>query len=237
MPGGFVTTHWSLVLAAGGESSPAADEALAALCAAYWYPLYAYVCRRGFSPADAQDLTQAFFVRLLEKKSLAVADPARGRFRSFLLASLKHFLANEWDRAMAKKRGGAMDRLSIDFEEAEKLHAVEAASPLSPEDLFEQKWALALIARAMSRLQGEFTRARRTALFELMKDHLLASRPGTPLAAVAASAGMSEGAVKVAVHRMRNRFRALLRDEIAATVESPEEIDAEVRHLMTALRG
>lgn len=207
------------------------------MCAAYWFPLYAYVCRRGHSPADAQDLTQAFFTRFLERRDVRMADPERGRFRSFLLGSMKHFLANEWDREQAQKRGGGVVFVPMAPEEAEQRYRREASTVLTAEALFERKWAMTLLDRTFARLEAEFARAGKAPLFLLIKEHLTESRPGRSHAEIAAETGMTEGAVKVTVHRMRRRFRDLLRAEVAETVEDPGEIDDEVRHLMAVLGG
>ena len=222
----FSTTRWSLVLAAGHGSRPDAATALATLCETYWYPLYYYVRRRGYRAEEAQDLTQAFFAKLLEKGYLKVADPDRGRFRSFLLASLNHFLANEWDRAKAQKRGGKV--LSLDIEGAEGRYAREAADSLTAERLFERRWATTLLDLVLARLQEEFAREGRDGVFARLKDFL---------GGAAADLGMTEAAVKMAVHRLRRRYRHLLRAQIAQTVASPEEIEDEIRHLFAALES
>ncbi len=232
----FNSTQWSLVLAAASCSSPDAREALAALCAAYWYPLYAYVRRRGHSIADAQDLTQEFFVRLLEKNYLKDADPERGKFRSFLLASMKHFLANEWDRANTKKRGGGVTHIALEFGHAERLFEQEDSRALTPEELFERRWAFTLIDRTLARLETEFTRAGKPDLFQALKGCLTGSAGRDSYARVGAKLLMTEGAVKTAAHRMRRRFRDLLRAEIAKTVAAEDQIDDEIRHLMTVVR-
>jgi len=229
----FTTTHWSLVLAAGHGSRPDAGAALATLCEAYWYPLYYYVRRRGYRAEEAQDLTQEFFAKLLEKGSLKVADPDRGRFRSFLLAALNHFLANEWDRARAKKRGGKV--LSLDIEGAESRYSLEPADDLTAEKLFERRWAMTLLDLVLARLREEFAREDRERVFERLKGFLGGAAADAPYRQAAADLGMTEAAVKMAVHRLRRQYRRLLRAQIAQTVASPEEIDDEIRHLFAAL--
>lgn len=230
----FATTHWSLVLAAGDGSSPRADEALARLCDTYWYPLYAYLRSRGYPAEDAQDLTQAFFVRLLEKGGLRQADPARGRFRSFILVSLKNFAANQHDRAVALKRGGARVPVSLDVGAAEGRLLMEPPTDHTPETIFDRRWAVTLLNRVVSRLQAEHD-AGKDAKFDRLKAYLTGDEPRLSYAQTASELGMSEGAVKVAVHRLRRRFRDLVRDEISQTVSSPEEVDDELRHLMAAV--
>jgi RNA polymerase sigma factor (sigma-70 family) len=231
----FATTHWSLVLAAGHDSRPDAATALATLCETYWYPLYYYVRRRGYRAEEAQDLTQEFFANLLEKGSLKVADPDRGRFRSFLLASLNHFLANEWDRARTRKRGGKV--LSLDIEGAESRYSLEPADDLTAEKLFERRWAMTLLDLVLARLRDEFVREDRERVFERLKDFLGGAAAGAPYSQAAADLGMTEAAVKMAVHRLRRQYRRLLRAQIAQTVASPEEIDDEIRHLFAALES
>ena len=231
----FDTTHWSLVVAAGAKATPHSEEALARLCEAYWYPLYAYVRRWGYTSDEAQDLTQEFFARLMEKEYLRQADPHRGRFRSFLLAALKHFLANERDRAGAQKRGGGRPPLPLEIETAEGRYSLEPADPETPEKIFERRWALILLDKVLSRLRDEYHRTNRSALFDVLKDLLTSGKAGEPYARLGAELGMSEGAVKVAVHRLRRRFGELLREEIAETVADPQDVDDEIRYLFTAL--
>jgi len=230
----FATTHWSIVVSAGGHGGAEVGRALATLCENYWFPLYAFVRRAGYSAEDAQDLTQEFFARLLAKNYLAVADPQRGRFRSFLLGAMKHFLSDEWDRAHAQKRGGSRTVVSLDSLDAETRYRLEPASDLTPEKLFEKQWALALLEQVLSRLQAELVSEGKSALFEALKDTLTGVRSLT-CAAIGAELGMSEGAVKVAAHRMRRRYRALLREEIAQTLASPDEISEEIRYLRSCL--
>lgn len=225
-----------MIKAAAEDSSPDVQEALSTLCETYWYPLYAFLRRRGYSADDAQDLTQAFFARLLEKHTLRHADPARGRFRSFLLASLRNFVANEHDRDTARKRGGGTPRLSLDLIAAEQRFQLEPAIDETPERVFDRLWALTLLDKVLARLQAETSaRAAKTAAFDQLKPYLTGDEPQLSYAETASRLGMSEGAVKVAVHRLRRRFRELLRDEIAHTVSAPEEVDIELRHLWAAV--
>jgi RNA polymerase sigma factor (sigma-70 family) len=234
--GHFATTRWSVVLAAGADmSSTAAREALATLCEMYWYPLYAFLRGRGYGVEDAQDLTQAFFARVLEKHTIGHADPARGRFRSFLLMSLKNFAANEHDREIAKKRGGGVPIVSLEFEGAEGRFQMEPANDETPEKIFDRRWALTLLEHVLSRLKAEIARSGKQSQFEGLKTYLTGDQPQLSYAQTASDLGMSEGAVKVAVHRLRRRFRDVVRDEIAQTVSSPEEIEDELRHLWSAV--
>jgi RNA polymerase sigma-70 factor (ECF subfamily) len=230
----FATTHWSVVLTAGRDDAPQARDALEKLCQTYWHPLYAYVRRRGYSPADAEDLTQAFFAWLLERKWLGRADQQRGRFRSFLLTSLSNFLANEWDKARAKKRGGGQV-VPLERDDAEARCAWEPVDHLTPEQSFEWRWALALLDRVMNRLSAEFDQAGKTELFVALKPCLLGERSKQPYAALASALEIAEGSVKVAVYRLRQRYRQLLRDEIAQTVATPEEVEEELRYLFAVL--
>lgn len=234
-PCGFATTRWSLIVAARGEDSSAAHQALARLCEAYWYPLYAYIRRRGHAPDEAQDLTQEFFARLLEQDFLGSADPARGRFRAFLLAACKHFLANERDRACAQKRGGGRAMASLDLDNAEGRYGREPAHELTPDRLFERRWALTLLDRALGRLREECTAKGKGETFDRLRVFLAGDRGAPSHGQVAGELGMTAGAVKVAVHRLRQRYRELLREEIGQTVEGPDQIDEEVRELFAAL--
>jgi RNA polymerase sigma factor (sigma-70 family) len=235
--GQFATTRWSLVITAAAEDrSPIVQEALATLCETYWYPLYVFLRGRGYNAEDAQDLTQAFFARVLEKHTLRHADPARGRFRSFLLVSLRNFVANEHDRQGARKRGGRTPLLSLDLNIAEQRFQLEPGSDDTPERVFDRLWALTLLERVMSRLQAETAhRPAKGPVFEALKPYLTGDEPQLSYAQTAFHLGMSEGAVKIAVHRLRRRFRELVRDEIAHTVSSPEEVDVELRHLWSAV--
>ncbi len=233
----FVTTHWSLVVSAGDNDTPHARDALEKLCRAYWFPIYAFVRRQGHGPHDAQDLTQEFFARLLEKKYLASADPAKGRFRSFLLASLKHFLANEWDKTQAQKRGGGQFLIPIDAATAETSCGIEPADNLTAEKIFERRWALTLLEHVLRRLRAEYVRDDREKLFEQLKPTLTEVSRSVRYAEIATRLGTTEGAVKVAVHRLRQRYREVLRAEIADTVASPGEVEDEIRNLFAALAG
>jgi RNA polymerase sigma-70 factor (ECF subfamily) len=230
----FVTTHWSIVLSAKNRDSVESDVALESLCRAYWFPLYAFVRRRGYSPADAEDLTQAFFAWLLERDWLESADQNRGRFRSFLLTSIDNFLSNEWAKARAQKRGSGRI-ISLQFDDAENSCAPEPAVNFTPEQSFEWRWALALLDQVMSRLSAEFAESGKAKLFEALKPCLVGERTSQPYAILALKLEMTEGSVKVAVHRLRQRYRQLLRDEIANTVATPEEVEEELRYLFAVL--
>jgi RNA polymerase sigma factor (sigma-70 family) len=233
---GFAATRWTLVLAAArGDVTPRSREAMEELCRLYWYPLYAYVRRRGHEAHEAEDLTQEFFLRLLAKNYLADLDPQKGKFRAFLLTSLKHFLANEWDRTHAQKRGGREVVISLDALKAESRYQLEPAHDLTPEKLFERQWALAVLDQVLVRLQAEFAAEGKQTVFDQLKPFLAAGRQAGGHAEAAARLGMTEGAVKTAVHRLRRRYRQLLREEIAQTVADPEEIDEEIRYLLACL--
>jgi RNA polymerase sigma-70 factor (ECF subfamily) len=233
----FATTRWSVVAAAGRGASPEAHEALATLCRTYWYPLYAYARRRLAHPDDAQDLTQEFFARLLEKEYLQAADRRRGKFRSFLLTAFQRFLAKDRDRATAQKRGGGRPVLSLDFHEGERLYEHEPADPATPEILYERRWALRLLEQALCRLREELAGAGKQHLFEALKGTLTGEDAVAPYADIAGRLGLSEQAVKVAVHRLRRRYGELLRAEIAQTVARPEDVEDELRDLFNAVRG
>jgi RNA polymerase sigma factor (sigma-70 family) len=234
---GFADTRWSVVLRAGRNDTPRARAALADLCRNYWFPLYAHVRRRGHSAHDAQDLTQAFFARLLEHDTLAGADPQRGRFRSFLLASLNHFLADAWDRTRAQKRGGDREIVPLDLDRAEERFATHPAVGLSPDQAFDRQWALALLETVLGRLEAEWTREGKAGSFAALKQTLTGARGEQPYATLAAELGQTEGAVKVAVHRLRRRYRELLQAEIADTVASHDEEKDEMTTLLRALAG
>jgi len=233
----FHTTRWSVVLAAGHESSPDREEALAALCEAYWHPLYVFARRQGHNAADAQDLTQAFFTRLLKRNDFAGLRPERGRFRAFLLASMRHFLANEWDRSKAKKRGGDIRHFSIDFPQGENRYLAEPADTRTPESAFDREWALALLELVHQKLREKYAQKGQAELFDRLKDLLTGGPPAESYGPFAEDLDMTEGAVRVAVHRLRRRFGELLRAEIAETVADEDEIDNEIRFLFTALRA
>ena len=232
----FCTTHWSVVLEAGNGNSPEAARALERLCGAYWYPLYAYVRRQGHGPDDAQDLVQEFFARFLEKQYLRHADRNRGRFRSFLLTSLKNFLINDWLKQNREKRGGAHQLLSLDEEMAESRLASEPATAQPPDTLYDRGWAAILLERAMSALKEDYERSGKADLFARLKGFVWGENSGLPYAAMAEQLGMTEGAVKVAVHRLRQRYGELLRAEIAQTVSTPAEVEEELRHLISVIR-
>ncbi len=229
----FLTTRWTEVLSAQDSQSPGAREALENLCRAYWRPLYLWVRRQGRTPHDAQDLTQEFFARLLEKDWLRAADRERGRFRTFLLVALKRFLSDEWDRTRAQKRGGGQSPATLDTEAVEKALANESVE--SPDQAYERQWAMTLIERAMARLKKDFDAGDRHAEFEALKEFLTAGRGEISYASAAGRLNTSEGAARVAVHRLRKRFRELFKEEVAATVAPGEDIDDEVRQLLAAL--
>ncbi len=231
-PREFATTRWSLVRDARGVS-PDAEQALAALCQAYWYPLYAFVRRQGKGPHDAQDLTQEFFARLIAKDWLDAVAQEQGKFRAWLLAAMKHFLCNAWDRAHAARRGGGEVLLSIDETDAESRYLREPAAAEDAELLYDRRWALTLLERVMARLRDEFSRAGKGNQFEALKGTLTGDAP--PYAEIADALGLSEGAVKVAAHRLRERYRAVIRQEIAETVDCETEIEDELRHLLAVL--
>ena len=233
----FVTTHWSVVLSARQKDSPQSLAALETLCGTYWYPLYAYVRRQGHSPADAQDLTQEFFARLLQKDYLKAAAREKGRFRTFLIVALKRFLANEWDRVRAQKRGGGQPAVPLDTALAEQRYLGEPVEGASADRVFERRWALTLLDRTMARLREEFTSAGKAKEFDRLKACLTAERGEISYAEIAAALDMSESTARVAVHRLRRRFREVFREEIANTVARPEEIEEEVRYLMSVLAG
>ena len=231
----FATTHWSVVLAASDRHAPAASRALAQLCESYWYPLYVYVRRRVADVHEAQDLTQAFFEQILERGTFQAADPERGRFRAFLLTACKRFLINEWHKEQAAKRGGGRRPLSLDFESGESKLDLAALDALSPEQLYDRKWAITLLERVMDRLQGEYAAKERLRHFEVLQRFLAGSTGGATYAAAAKELGISETTAKVAAHRMRKRYRELLREEIAQTVERPEDVEEEIRQLFSVL--
>jgi RNA polymerase sigma factor (sigma-70 family) len=235
--GGFVPTHWTVVVAARSGDSPEARDALEKLCRAYWPPIYAFIRRQGYGPHDAQDLTQGFFARLLEKNCIADADRSRGRFRSFLLGTLKHFLSNERDKAHALKRGGGQTLIPIDATQVETSCGVDPADQVTAEKVFERRWALTLLDLVLRRLRQEYVESGREALFEQLKHTLTETSRSVPYAEIAERLQTSEGAIKVAVHRLRQRYRELLRAEIASTVARADEVDDEIRNLFAALAG
>ena len=232
----FVTTRWTVVVSAGHTSSPQSDQALGDLCRMYWYPLYAYVRRQGYSKEDAEDLTQAFFARFLQKNYLRGLSSDSGKFRAFLLACLKHFLANEWDKANCVKRGGGAEHLSLDWQSADHRYRLEPPDTLSPDRLFDREWATALLERVITRLREEYLTMDKESLFEHGRGFLMAKADAVPHAQAARQLGMDEGALRVAVHRLRQRYRELLREEIAQTLANPGLVEEELRSLQEALR-
>ncbi len=236
-PRQFVTTHWSLVVAARGDeaSQTRARAALEQLCRTYWYPLYAFVRSRGHAAIDAQDLTQAFFARIIETGGFASADRTRGRFRSYLLGAMKHFLTNEWHRARTQKRGGRVQFVAWDALDPEARYAGTAQESDDPEHLFEREWALQTIAGALETLRDEMAAAGKSAQFDALKGSLT-GQDELPRDEIAARLGLTAGAVKVAVHRLRQRYRTLLRAAIAQTVDNEADLDDEMRYLVAVLR-
>jgi len=231
----FPTTHWSAIRRAGAADSFDGGEALASLCRDYWRPIYVYVCRQGHSPEDAKDLTQSFILELIKGPLLERADPDRGRFRSFVLTTLKRFLLNAHRFARAEVRGGRVEFVALEAFVGEERHEIEDLRALTPEEHFQRNWALALLDRVLQQLRGEYEAAGRITLFETLQSYL-AGKQGQPgYAAVAAQMGLSETMVTVSVHRMRRRYGELLREQIAATVSTPEEVEEELGELMNAL--
>ena len=235
----FPTTRITLIEAARGEPTSEARDALSVLCSAYWYPIYAYIRRLGYGQEDAEDLTQGFFARVLEKQYLRDFERARGRFRSFLLAALKHFVANERDWLRAQKRGGALPMLPLDdvLRSAEHRYSLEPRHDLSPERLFERQWALALLTRAEERLRAEAERDGKAIQFTRLKSTLTAEDQSDGYRTIAGELNTTEGAIKVAVHRLRRRFRELLREEISQTIDDPKDVGNELRDLMLAIKS
>jgi len=231
----FATTRWSLVLKAGGTSSKDAAPALASLLESYWQPLYAFVRRKGHDPEAAFDMTQEFLSRILERNLLAAADPHRGRFRTFLLTALERFLINEWASSRRIKRGGGRKWVSLELDDAEKSYRLDPADNRTPERVYERRWALVLLERALERLDDEHRGSSRGALYAAVRHELSGKGTLVSNAEIAASLGMTEGAVKTAVHRLRRRYGEILREEIAETVATPEDVEDEIRHLFEAL--
>lgn len=231
----FATTRWTLVLSAASGSSPQSERALAELCQAYWYPLYAFVRRRGHSHEEAEDLTQTFFASFLTGNQLGQLSAERGKFRAYLLACLKHFLANEWARAATQKRGGGIEHLSLDWRDAEDRYGLEPPDLVTPDLLYDRAWALALLERVMGLLKQECRKEGKLRLFECANLFLSARGDAIPYAEAAAQLSMDEGAARVAVHRLRKRYRTLLREEIAQTLGDPSAVDEELRSLKAAL--
>ena len=233
----FTTTHWTVVLSAREQGSPEAEAALEKLCRTYWYPLYAYVRRQGNDEASAKDLTQEFFARFLQKKRLDHVQREKGRFRSFLLASLKNFLADERDKARAQKRGGGQTLLSLDDDTAEDRYRLEPADNMTPDKLFEQRWVLTLLDQAKARLKEEYAQAGKANLYERLRVFEAGDPDAPTYAQVAAELDLTESAVKSAAHRLRQRYGELVREEVAHTVGSSAEVDEELRHLISVLSG
>jgi len=231
----FVTTRWSVVLTARNQASPDSARALETLCRTYWYPLYAFVRGSGHSPHDAQDLTQSFFAVLLAKDYLRVVGPEKGRFRTFLRMALKRFLANEWDKQRSQKRGGGQVLVPLDTTLAEQRFLEERPGSLGPDSIYDRRWALTLLEEAMTRLAREYADAGKAGEFEQLKPHLTAGRGEIPYAAIAAGCQTTEGAARVAIHRLRKRFREVFRAVIADTVSTPEELEEELRHVVGIL--
>lgn len=233
----FPSTNWSVVLAAGAEPSEEAQSALEALCRLYWYPLYAFVRREGYGAADAQDLTQAFFARLLERRDFDRVRREKGRLRSFLLTAMRNFLINERTRVRAEKRGGSQTFVPLDEILAEQRYALEPVEALTAERVYERRWALTLIDAALARLEAEHTAAGKASLFAALKARLLGEEDAPPQSEIATRLGTNVNALKQALLRMRRQFRALLRAEIAGTVASPDAVEEELKHLVAVLRG
>lgn len=231
----FATTHWSVVLNAAGNDPARSGEALERLCQTYWYPIYAFVRRRGHGPEDAEDLTQEFFARLIQHQWVAGVDRSKGRFRTFLLMVLNRFLANEWDRVRALKRGGGIRTIPLSIETAETRYTLEPATTTTPEQVFERQWAVTLLDQVLASLREEYQQAGQQALFDALKPCLVGSRETQPYAQLAAALGMTEGSVKVAVCRLRRDYRQKLKEAVAHTVASPAEVDSELRHLFRVL--
>ena len=234
--GRFLTTHWSLVLAAGSTETSQSREALARLCQLYWYPVYVFIRRQEHSADEAGDLTQEFFLRVLDKSYLKQADPQRGRFRSFLIACLRHFLSNEADRARAQKRGGGHAILPLEIETGEQRYQLEPRDELTPDKVFDRQWTLMLLERVLGQLRTEQIDRGKEKVFEELKG-VLAGESDLPYSVVGRTLGMSEDAVKVAVHRLRKRFRELLTAEVAQTVSDPNDVRDEIRYLIESVRG
>jgi RNA polymerase sigma factor (sigma-70 family) len=231
----FATTRWTVVLAAGRSGAPQADVALEELCRTYWYPLYAYVRRHCHSREDAEDLTQSFFARLLEKNYLDGISSEKGKFRAFLLTAVKRFLANEWDRANRQKRGGGVTQLSLDWQDAETRYQIHPADNLSPDKLYDSAWAVTMLERVITRLRDESTADGKAKLYEQLKTFLMVGKSDIPYAQAAAALDLTEGAVRVAIHRLRRRYRELLREEIVQTLADPAQADEELQALFSAL--
>ena len=231
----FATTHWTAVITAGrGGGSPEAEVALEELCRTYWFPLYVYVRRQTSTREDAEDLTQAFFARFLEKNYLEKLTAQKGKFRAFLLAALKHFLANEWDRANRQKRGGGQTTLSLDWQDADARYQIEPADNSSPDKLYDRAWAVTLLEQVLARLREENAAPEQARLFDQLRPFLMVGTSAIPYGEAAARLNLSEGAVRVAVHRLRRRYRELLREQIGQTLSDPAQVDEEMKTLFSA---
>ncbi|MSU61826.1 MAG: sigma-70 family RNA polymerase sigma factor [Pedosphaera sp.] len=233
----FATTQWSVILRAGGEDSPLQHDAIAQLCRAYWYPLYAYVRRQGASPEDAQDLTQGFFARLIERKVVSEADADKGKFRWFILGTLKHYLANQHDLKAAAKRGGNCIHVSLDDLNVESRYQIEPVTTLSPDKLFDRSWAVTLLERVREQLREHYTQAGKLDRFERLESFIPGGQTRGSYEEVARDLGVSEGALRVELHRLKATYRQFLRSEIAHTVSNPVEIDEELRYLIEVMQG
>jgi len=235
VPGAFPTTHWSLIVTAGEADSPQARAALAQLCGSYWYPVYAYVRREGHDPYSAQDFTQEFFARLIEKNFVAGAAQEKGRFRSFLLIALKRFLVNEWQRTQAQKRGGGQPFLSLDAEDAEERYKLEPVEEMTADRIYERRWALALLDGVMNTLRREYASDGKGELFDQLKAFLYGDKSDVSQAEIGTRFGLSESAVKSTVHRLRQCYREILYEQVAQTVASRVDVEDELRHLLSVL--
>lgn len=232
----FATTQWSLIVAAAkNDSKHSTKEALEELCGNYWYPLYAYVRRRGFSPDESSDLTQAFFTQLLEKNSIEHADRKRGRFRTFLLTSLKNFISNQWRSEKTQKRGGHLKKISLEITRGEEKYSLEPMDSTTPETLFARRWAMTLLATTFEKLEEEYNSSGKLTLFKKIKPYLVGANDKVPYREVSESLDMTENAIKVAVHRLRKRCGLILREEISQTVTSESEVDEELREMFVTL--
>lgn len=235
-PAWFEPTRWSVVLASAKTQAPGASSALAELCKTYWQPLYAFARRRGYDHHRSQDLIQGFFLSLIESKSLSRVDPLKGKFRSYLLASLQNHMASEHTRENAQKRGGGMQFISLDDQDSEaKFNSAQYANTLPAEMVFEREWAVAAVEAALARLEDDFKKRSKGDVFQALKPYLLGDQPAGAYEQTAVALGLSAGAVRTGVHRLRHEFRMQLRKEVAKTVESPDQIEDEMRHLRTAL--
>jgi RNA polymerase sigma factor (sigma-70 family) len=233
----FATTHWTVVLAAGRRGTPQADRALEDLCRTYWYPLYAYVRRHGHTKENAEDLTQGFFASFLKRNYLEGVSSEKGKFRAFLLTAFKYFLANEWDRSRREKRGGGAAPLSLDWQDADSRYQIAPADQLSPDRLYDRAWATTLLEQVIARLREECAAEGKGELFEQLKPFLMMGKSDIPYAQAAGRLGLSEGTARVAVHRLRKRYRELLRQEVAQTLSELALVEEEMRALLDAFSG